>query len=133
MAKIKPEDLRKGNCVINSDHGKVLISEIKMSEMQSHEYMSSLSPTPLSTNKPSFLGHCYIEDLKPIKITKKILLNVCGAIEVKKDTYNINGMQIHTNYKGKFIEYVHRIELKGLHHLQNLYYFTRQKELTLNI
>ena len=69
-----------------------------------------------------------LDNILPIPITEEALVKM-GAIVTKKNNYNLNGMAI-TNFNGKFIEYVHQIELKGIHHLQNVYYFTRQTELT---
>ena len=67
-------------------------------------------------------------DIHPIHITEEALVKM-GSIITKKRNYNLNGMCI-TDMNGTFIEYVHQIELKGIHHLQNVYYFTRQTELT---
>ena len=85
------------------------------------------SAISLRNNGIGWIRRIY-DDINPIPITEEALVKM-GAIVTKKNNYNLNGMAI-TNFNGKFIEYVHQIELKGIHHLQNVYYFTRQTELT---
>ena len=63
----------------------------------------------------------------PIPITEELLINV-GAMKIRENSYNLNGMQINLT-NGKSIEYVHQIELEGIHHLQNVFYFIMGKEL----
>lgn len=134
--KIKPEDLRKGNCVIGfNNSGPGIIDEIKRSPSceRDYGYIAFFKPTPLNAKKQMFhFGNGYIEDFTPIEITKDILIDVCGAVLTKNNGYNVDGILIHEK-NGVFTEYVHQIELKGLHHLQNVFYFTRQKELNINI
>ena len=110
---IDKKDLRIGNSV--SYKGEIWKVE-ELSDTAAH-----LSQHPLWVR-----GH--YDNLHPIPITEEALVKM-GAIVTKKNNYNLNGMAI-TNFNGKFIEYVHQIELKGIHHLQNVYYFTRQTELT---
>jgi hypothetical protein len=62
-----------------------------------------------------------------ISITEELLINV-GAMKIRENSYNLNGMQINIT-NGKWIEYVHQIELEGIHHLQNVFYFIMGKEL----
>lgn len=66
--------------------------------------------------------------LNPIPITEEALVKM-GAVKIEDKRYNLESMIINIMH-GKFIEYVHQIELKGIHHLQNLYYYTRLTELT---
>jgi hypothetical protein len=63
----------------------------------------------------------------PILITDELLINA-GAKKIGENSYNLNGMQINFT-DGKWIEYVHQMELTGIHHLQNVFYFTTGKEL----
>jgi len=63
----------------------------------------------------------------PIPITEELLIKT-GAIKTGKTSYNVHGMLIILT-DGKWIEYVHQIELAGIHHLQNVFYYTRGKEL----
>jgi hypothetical protein len=66
-------------------------------------------------------------DVYPMPIAEILLINA-GARKIGENAYNLNGMQINFT-DGKWIEYVHKIELEGIHHLQNVFYFTRGKEL----
>ena len=65
----------------------------------------------------------------PIPISEELIIKA-GGIRLGKSvtSYNLHGMQINFT-DGKWIEYVHQIELEGMHHLQNVFYFTRGKEL----
>lgn len=67
----------------------------------------------------------------PIPLTEDILLK-CGAVKVVEKQYNLFGMRLHL-HGSNFIEYVHEIEIKSFHHLQNAYFFTRGKELKINL
>ena len=70
-----------------------------------------------------------IEDIEAIPITKELLLSL-GAVDISKDfpRFNLKGIQI--NYvNGMWIEYVSRVEITGLHHLQNIFYFRMTEEL----
>jgi hypothetical protein len=71
------------------------------------------------------------EDINPIPLTEELLLQFGG---IKNDrasypSYNLNGLLIDF-IKGKWIEYVTQIEIKGAHHLQNVVYFRTNQELT---
>lgn len=70
---------------------------------------------------------------EPIPLTEDLLVKRLGAIKLDfKDfpSYNLKWMQI--NYiDGMWIEYVSRMEIKGLHHLQNIFYFRTGEELEL--
>ena len=72
--------------------------------------------------------------LRAIPISEELLLKL-GAIKLEfKDfpSFNLKGMQI--NYiNGLWIEYVSRVELKGLHHLQNIFYFRNSEDLAVSI
>jgi hypothetical protein len=65
--------------------------------------------------------------IEPIPIAEELLIKA-GAIKIGENSYNLNGMQINLT-NGKWIEYVHQIELEGIHHLQNVFYFIMGKEL----
>ena len=89
-------------------------------------------------NYPEFARH-FIEpyyeyhELYPIPITEELLLKL-GAIKLDfKDfpSFNLRGIQI--NYiDGLWIEYVSRVEITGLHHLQNIFYFRNTEELDVS-
>ena len=73
-----------------------------------------------------------IPELEPIPLTEEWLLK-CGAVKLDFKTFpsfNLFGMQINF-VDGIWKEYVHQVELKGLHHLQNLFFFSRNEELTI--
>jgi len=80
-------------------------------------------------NTPEFgIGVVDWNNIHPIPITEEALVKM-GAVKLEDKRYNLKAMIINIMH-GKFIEYVHQIELKGIHHLQNLYYYTRQTELS---
>lgn len=68
--------------------------------------------------------------LTPIPLTEELLLKL-GALKLDfKDfpSFNLFGMQINF-INGLWIEYVSRVEIKGLHHLQNIFFFRNSEEL----
>lgn len=73
------------------------------------------------------------DELYPIPISEDLLLKL-GAFKLDFKhfpSFNLKGMQI--NYiDGLWIEYVNRIELKGLHHLQNVFYFSKSEDLLVS-
>ncbi|WP_035670801.1 hypothetical protein [Flavobacterium sp. 83] len=84
-------------------------------------------------------GHFILEwtpitslSLKPIKLSEELLLKL-GAVKLDFKTFpcfNYKGMQI--NYvRGMWIEYVSQVEITGLHHLQNIFYFRMCEELSI--
>ena len=74
-----------------------------------------------------------LDTLRAIPISNELLLKL-GAIKLEfKDfpCFNLNGLQI--NYIDElWIEYVSRIEIKGLHHLQNIFYFRYGMDLDVS-
>ena len=74
------------------------------------------------------------DTLRAIPISEELLLKL-GAIKLEfKDfpSFNLKGMQI--NYiNGLWVEYVSRVELKGLHHLQNMFYFINSEDLAVSV
>lgn len=119
------KDLRIGNYVYfnNDNYSKGRISEIRES------IFAGMDKVRLNNvvNKLHF-----VSNLKPIKISES-LLEVLGASRIDfKDfpSYNLKGIQI--NYvNGMWIEYVSRVEILGLHHLQNIFYFRMSEELSV--
>lgn len=72
-------------------------------------------------------------NFQPIPLTEEWLDNKieCTKIENKGyPSYNVNGLLINF-IDGVWIEYVSRIEIKGIHHLQNIVYFRTNQELTI--
>jgi hypothetical protein len=109
---IKAHELRIGNHVyLTNDNGETYIDKIDAIDI----YDCWVSPEKFNQSR------------KFIPITEELLIKA-GARKMGKNAYNLHGMLIHfTN--DKWIEYVHRIELEGIHHLQNVFYFTRGEEL----
>lgn len=74
------------------------------------------------------------DDLRAIPISEELLLKL-GAIKLdfkEFPSFNLKGMQINfTN--GLWIEFVSQVEIKGLHHLQNIFYFRNSEELSVSI
>lgn len=75
-----------------------------------------------------------LDTLRSIPISEELLLNL-GAVKLEfKDfpSFNLKGLQV--NYiDGLWIEYVSRIEIKGLHHLQNIFYFRKAEDLDVDV
>lgn len=72
------------------------------------------------------------KDFRYIPITEKLLLKI-GAIKLDfKDfpSFNLLGTQINF-INGIWIDYATRVEIKGLHHLQNIFYFRNSEELKI--
>lgn len=69
----------------------------------------------------------------PIPITKEILMQYGAKDNSHKQlpSFNIDGMEINF-IDGMWIEYVSRIEIRGFHHLQNIFYFRKNYELKIN-
>lgn len=71
-------------------------------------------------------------EIQPILITGELLLKL-GA--VKNDfrpwqSFNLKGLQVNLT-NGMWIEYVSQVEITGLHHLQNIFYFRMCEELSI--
>ena len=72
------------------------------------------------------------EFIKPIALTEEWLVKF-GAEKKEHRTfpsYNIDGIEFNF-IGGKWREYVSQIEIKGVHHLQNIFYFRKDYELNL--
>jgi|GEM_PF-2248104 len=72
-------------------------------------------------------------EFEAIPISEELLLKL-NAIKLDfKDfpSFNLFGMQINF-VNGLWIEYVSRVEIKGLHHLQNIFFFRNSEELRIN-
>jgi len=109
---IKATDLRVGNLMKNP-------------KGISHVYEILQTAVILKIGKE--LSAWNYNEIEPIPITEELLINA-GARKIGETSYNLHEMQINFT-DGKWIEYVHQIELTGIHHLQNVFYFTRGKEL----
>ena len=72
-------------------------------------------------------------NISPIPLTEELLVK-CGGIKLDKPylCYNVNGIQLILRNDG-WIEYVHNIEMKSLHQLQNFHLETKRTELTIEI
>lgn len=72
------------------------------------------------------------EEVEVVKITEGLLLKI-GAIKLdfkEFPSFNLFGTQINF-INGLWIEYVSRVEIKGLHHLQNIFFFRNSEELQI--
>lgn len=75
----------------------------------------------------------HFDQLHPIPITEDLLIKL-NAVKIKyRDfpSFNLNGLQINF-IDGQWQEYVSQIKLKGLHHLQNIFYFRFDEELVIS-
>ena len=72
------------------------------------------------------------EQVDIVKINEELLLKI-GAIKLDfKDfpSFNLLGTQINF-INDLWIDYATRVEIKGLHHLQNIFYFRNSEELNV--
>ena len=120
---IRTKDLRLGN-IVNDNMGFAMKV---VSIFQDEVYL----------NFDEHEGDYFEEDfmkLNPVQITEELLAKI-GAVKIEDrdfKSYKIAGMEINL-IDGKWIEYVHRIEVVGLHALQNIFYFTRGEELGIKL
>jgi len=72
--------------------------------------------------------------LREIPISEDLLLKI-GAVKLdfkKFPSFNLKGLQINF-VNGLWVEYVSRLEIKGLHFLQNIFYFRNNEELEVSV
>ena len=114
---MKVQDLRIGNLVSLSGELPLTIIEINVVNFYAKDKKGE-------NFKSSWA------DIQPILITEELLLKL-GAI--RNDfrpwpSYNLKGLQINLT-NGMWVEYVSQVEIMGLHHLQNIFYFRMCEEL----
>lgn len=116
---MKTKDLRIGNLVSLSGELPLTIIEINTVDFYAKDKKGE-------NFKSSWA------DIQPILITEELLLKL-GAVKLYFKTFpcfNYKGMQINC-VRGMWIEYVSQIEILGLHHLQNIFYFRMCEELSI--
>lgn len=117
-------ELRIGNLV--SLYGKtVRVIGIDKGNTADEEYY-------VSVNDGRKVGY-WISQIKPIEINEELLIKI-GAIRIAHKDYlsfNLLGTQIHF-VNGIWIDYVSRVKIKGLHHLQNIFFFRNSEEFTIS-
>ena len=79
---------------------------------------------------------CLYEDIKPIQLTKEVLLR-CGAKEVQAKRgvlkeFVLKTVRIEMSNSGNFYYKHSKTDLQYLHRLQNLFHSLRNEELTYN-
>ncbi len=118
---ILPTDIRIGNWVNADPYGNYKIIALTIFPNGSQSAFKSMEYYPQASA---------INRLKPISISEELLLKI-GAekLDFKEyPSFNLRGVQI--NFINElWIEYVSRIEITGLHHLQNIFYFRMAEEL----
>jgi len=117
---ILPTHLRIGN-IVNLLTGEDEFYEIRFFDDETISFKDYISW--------DFIGY---DEIEAIPLTEELLLKV-GAIKLDfKDfpSFNLFGLQINF-INGLWIEYVSRVEVKGLHHLQNIFYFRNSEELNV--
>lgn len=118
---ILPTHLRIGNLVIRN--GVVYeVWDLKRKELE-------LDSQKLDRH----IMYCTYDELYPIPISEKLLLEL-GAIDLdykNYPSYNLKGLQVNF-VNGMWIEYVSRVELAGLHWLQNIFFFRMNEELCVS-
>lgn len=75
----------------------------------------------------------WISQIKSIEINEELLLKI-GAKRIAHEDYpsfNLLGTEIHF-INDIWIDYVSRVEIKGLHHLQNIFFFRNSEEFPIS-
>ncbi|WP_394265170.1 hypothetical protein [Bergeyella zoohelcum] len=70
------------------------------------------------------------EEFEPIPLTENWFYKIGKKEQAEFPSYRIGGMLINF-VQGKWTEYVHRIHLKSVHQLQNLYFALYGEELQM--
>lgn len=132
---INPTELRIGNLLTTEWYD----SYLDMMLVESINYKGINLDVQDDGNYQELAAH-FIEPeyefrkLYPIPITEELLLKL-GAIKLdfkEYPSFNLKGIQI--NYiDSLWIEYVSRVEITGLHHLQNIFYFRNTEELDISV
>lgn len=118
---ILPSDIRIGNWVNAEPYGNYKIIALSIFPNGSQSAFKSMEYYPQASA---------INRLNPIQISEELLLKL-GAVKIDSRIYpsfNLKGVWIHF-INGLWLEYTTRVELKGLHHLQNIFYFKMSEEL----
>lgn len=116
---LKKENLRVGNRVIFSD-GNTEFEII------------AITKTGLGVKNSKEETWIELDQFEAKPITEKLLLEL-GAVKLDFKTFpcfNFRGMQINC-VRGMWIEFVSQVEITGLHHLQNIFYFRMTEEIKL--
>jgi len=140
---INPEEYNFAN--VHQDHIDVFQSDLRIGNIVdavcfdgyvNRQIVTSINDEGIELS-PDFnlIMNCEYEfrQLRPIPLTSDILLSL-GAVPIDggfpfMSKFNLNGMQImHTPQEG-WKEYVYQTPIRGVHHLQNLMYFTRCIEI----
>lgn len=126
---IKAEELRLGNLVLYKGFACMVIGigsvSVQLRDMQDY--------SPIVDRTMFCINNIGVEKIQPIIITEELLIMLGAESHGYKGfkPFNLHGMHLTITSSGDCVEYVHQINLKGVHHLQNLYYFTRGTELEI--
>lgn len=132
--KITPEKLRIGNLVkVNNQlrnelsEGIPIINFFKVRKLSEDEI-------DIYNEIENIYEFCNFENIEPIELTEEMLFKL-GAIKREHRTFpSFNLFGIEINYiDNVWKEYVTRVEIEGLHHLQNIFYFWKNEELNVDI
>lgn len=132
--KITPEKLRIGNLVkVNNQlrnelsEGIPIINLFKVRKLSEDEI-------DIYNEIENIYEFCNFENIEPIELTEEMLFKL-GAIKRQHRTFpSFNLFGIEINYiDNVWKEYVTRVEIEGLHHLQNIFYFRQNEELNVDI
>jgi hypothetical protein len=125
---IKAEELRLGNLVLYKGFACMVIGigsvSVQLRDMQDY--------SPIVDRTMFVINNISLDKISPVLLTEEWLVRL-GGIEVMSSiykSYNLHGIQL-SYINGMWIEYVHQVEIKGVHHLQNFYYFTKGQELEI--
>ena len=132
--KITPEKLRIGNLVkVNNQlrnelsEGIPIINFFKVRKLSEDEI-------DIYNEIENIYEFCNFENIEPIELTEEMLFKL-GAIKREYRTFpSFNLFGIEINYiDNVWKEYVTSVEIEGLHHLQNIFYFLKNEELNVDI
>ena len=132
---ICPQDIRLGNLVTDEfyDSFKTII------EVQSVNNKGINLEIEDDGNYPECASrwiepYYRFDTLRAIPISEDLLLKI-GAVKLEFKEFpslNLKGLQINF-VNGLWLEYVSRVEIKGLHFLQNIFYFRNSEELAVSV
>jgi hypothetical protein len=141
MKKTLNTETKPESCLA-SVSGSVICTELRIGNLYEYFILDKLDKRKQwwEITKCDAMDLVYLEknpndkDFRYIPITEELLFKI-GAIKLDfKDfpSFNLLGTQINF-INGIWLDYVTRVEIKGLHHLQNIFYFRNSEELTIPV
>ena len=133
---IQKQDLRIGNKVniIDRSNEVHLVNPFVFEIVEIKAFTVSLI---LSATKdystPQYIEVKY-SDISPIPLTEELLVKNCKFTNAVNKTFIKDHLIIHLDESiSWFVDGLRLIPIVGLHHLQNVYYYKHNQELTINL